>query len=156
MGVRLLIDEYQQDQTDAHAADDGKGDHACGKNNACTDCPEQECNIQRIFDSGTETNDGERTDHTERQNHIGSYGENDDGCNHGQGNQRSTEACGIHHTTIGFLVNEEDEKTNAEGQHDGQQHIQYADRRYVFQKTGLENIIEIHCLGYSFALLVLF
>ena len=158
-GVDILIatpgrleDLHQQDQTDAHAADDGKGDHACGEDNACADCPEQERNVQRIFNRSTETNDRQRTDHTEGQNDVGRYGEDDYGSDHRQRDQRSTEACGIHHTTIGFLVNEEDKKTDAEGQHDGQQHIQYADRRYVFQKTGFENIIEIHCLGYSFAL----
>lgn len=84
----------------------------------------------------------------DRTTYIRGYCENNDGCNHSQSNERCAKTCGIHHTTVGFLIDEEDKQTNAKGQHNGQQHIKNSDRRYIFQKTGLENIVESH--DYSF------
>ena len=67
-----------------------------------------------------------------------------------ESDQRRAEACRIHHPTVGFLVDEEDKQTNAEGKHNGQNHIKQTDGGYVFQKAGLENIVETHDLGTPF------
>ena len=57
-------------EADANTADNRKRNHSCRKNNTCADRPKQKGNVKRVFNSGTKTNDRERTDHTERQNHV--------------------------------------------------------------------------------------
>ena len=69
---------------------------------------------------------------TKGQDNIGSHGRDDRCRNHGQGNQSGAEACGIHHAPVGFLVNKENEQTNAKGQQDGQNHVKDTDRGYFF------------------------
>ena len=150
MAVRLLIDKHQQNQPDADAANHRQRNHACRKDDACTNRPEQKGNIQRVLDCGTKTHDGQRADHTKGKNHIGGDCQNDDGGNHRQGHQRRAEAGGIHHTAVGLFVDEKDKQTDAEGQHDGQQHIQDADGGYIFQKAGFKNILKSHSKDYSF------
>ena len=132
MRIRRLIDKYQQDDTDADTADDSKRNHARCQNNTCADGPEQERNVQGVLDGGTETDNGKSAHHTKGQDNIGSHGKDDRCRNHGQGNQSGAEACGIHHAPVGFLVNKENEQTNAKGQQDGQNHVKDTDRGYFF------------------------
>lgn len=144
MSVGGFVDEDQQNNADTDAADDRQGDHACGQYDARADGSEQERDVQRILDGSPEADDGQGAHHTQGQNDVGSHGENDDGRDHGQGDQGGAETGGIHDAPVGFLVDEKDKQANAKGQHNGQKHVKETDGRDVFQKAGFENVIKSH------------
>ena len=142
--VGLFVYKQQKDQADHHTADHCQGDHSRCENDAGRDGPEQERDVQRLFDGRAETDDGQRAHHAQRQDHVGGDGQDDLRGDHGEGDQRDAEGGGIHHALIRFFINKENEQAGAEGEGNGQHHVQRADGSHVFQKAGFENITECH------------
>ena len=93
--VNLAVGKQQKYYADDGRADDSQRDHACTDDNAHRQRPEQKHDLHRLFDGGTEADDGQRTHHAERQNYIGCDGHNDQRRDKGQPNQRQCKAAGI-------------------------------------------------------------
>ena len=90
--VRFSVYENQQDNADNDASYDRQRYQSRSEDNSRIDGSAEERNIQRFLDSRAETDDRQRTDHTERKHHIARYRQNNDGGYHSQRHQSNAEA----------------------------------------------------------------
>src|SRR5699024_4945966 len=66
--------------------------------------PEQERNVPRFLDGGTETDDGQAADHTETERQVGADGLHDQRGDDGHQQQREVEVFGIDGAAVGLAV----------------------------------------------------
>ena len=144
IAANLPIGKQKKNYADDSGADDGQRDHARTNHNAHCQRPEQEHDLHRLLDGGTEADDGQCTHHAEGQNHIGRDRHNDQRGDKGQPDQRQREAARIQYAGQRFLVDDKNEQ--ADHQRDGQTDNGIKNGQFgnVLQKAGFENVVECH------------
>ena len=127
-----------------HTAHNGQRNHTGCQDNAVGNCPEQERNVQRVFNRSTETNDGQRTDHTEGQNHVGGNDLDHQGGDHGDHDHAAGKVAAEADAGVGDAVDEHDEQAQQKAQGDGNQHLTHGDGGKFLDEFSLNNINEIN------------
>ena len=89
-----------------------------------------------------ETDDGQRADHAEGQDHVAGDGQDDEGRDHRQSHEGDAELTVEHHALIGLLVDEIDEHADDEGEGDGDQGVDHGELRELLHETVFEDVVE--------------
>ena len=129
-----------------HGQNDRHLSKSCAADNAHADRPEQEHQIHRLLDSGTEADDGQRAHHAQRQHHAGLHGENQRRRDHGDTSQRDVEILGIERLPGHDPVDEKYVQRQQARHAQCRDHRQRGDLRggEALQKGLFENIFEAH------------
>ena len=138
----LRTNEDEEDNADDSGTDNSKRVHACAENDTYTDCPEKIYNVKGILDCGTESYDGERTDHTEGQNDVGGNSEDDEGGDHRESDEGYAEGLGEHNALIGLLVDEVNEHTERIRKNEGDERVKDGELYRSLHEAILKDIIK--------------
>ena len=109
------IAEHQKNKENDTRTDSGNFKVLNTAANTRSDAPENISRISGIFDCGTETNDRERTDHTERQRNVISDYTHDQRRHNGQHDQRHIELGAIDSSRMRKLIADKDDHRNDDG-----------------------------------------
>lgn len=99
---------------DHHCREPHERIHAGACRNARGNGPKQIQQVERVLDRRTVTNDGQSTDHTERDDHVGRDRERDHAGEHAHAHERHGKAARIHHADKEALVHTVEQDAHGE------------------------------------------
>ena len=152
--MAMAADFHQQNvhQRNGHGAHERNQIQARAAGDAHCHGPEQKAHIQRILDRGAVTHNGQRTDHTKRQNHVGTDDDYDEACDQAGHHQQNVEVVIVDHAFEEEAINRIDDHAAHERRQ--QRHDKPLGREVarLLQKAAFENIRKI---GHRYNILLL-
>ena len=124
--------------------DHGQRNYPRSDDNPHRQRPEQKHDFNRLLDSGTETDDGQRAHHAKGKDHVGRDRHDHQRSDQAEAHQGQGKARGIHHAGERLFVDEKDKQSDDQSHTQAKNRIENGEFRYVFQKTGFKDIIECH------------
>ena len=113
--IGAYIAKHQKNEENDTRTDSGNLKILDTAANARGNAPENIGRISGIFDSGTETHDRERTDHTEGQRDVISDNTHNQSRHNGQHNKRHVELSAVNGSCVRKLIADKDDHCNDDG-----------------------------------------